>query len=654
MKSEAQLEHPPRAPLVLRIGVVGHRPDPEKRSDPDPAVMRDVCRKLLREIKTEFKSLATTHGGLFCEQPEDSGDEHPGLRLISSLAEGADQWAALEAERLGYQLQAVLPFERAEYENDFTDSALAEHRRLRDRATSVFELDGCRACSGDSYLTAGRVMLNQTDLLIALWDGKEAHGSGGTGQIVSEARLRGIPVFRVDWENPVGWKLLNPSSPLRKPNDDSEEVLHEELSGVLLPPAVPQIDDKPDLRQAYFSDRRRSWTLLGGWWNLFRDLLRLKWFYLLAKPEDENARPSKAVGVLLKTFRLRVIVPKCRVPEFITATESDWDLDWYGNHSKPREHKLPPAVISWLENGYLAHYAWANQLSIYYANHYRSSFAWIYLLGALAVLLALIGKTVGISHDGELIFISAEAVIIVVIILLTSYGRHRRWHERWIDYRTLAERLRLVRFNGLLGGAWQQDNVPSHLATYGNPAATWMHWHSRAVERAAGLPTCVVDQDYLSSSKELLKKALLAGQIKYHNENFERLETVDRRLHLFGSGLFLATLVACVVHFVAVSRHWADATNAWLIFCAAFLPALGAAMAAIRSQAEFHRVVKRSRAMHSELEKLSIAVEALPVEGKALNSQALQREVERSTRLMYNEVLDWRIVFQDRPLVWPA
>ena len=90
------------------------------------------------------------------------------------------------------------------------------------------------------------------------------------------------------------------------------------------------------------------------------------------------------------------------------------------------------------------------------------------------------------------------------------------------------------------------------------------------------------------------------------------------------------------------------------MFCAAFLPALGAAMAAIRSQGEFHRVVQRSRAMYAELEKLIEAVAGVPRQPNELNSQLLQQAVVQTTRLMYNEVLDWRIVFQDRPLVWPA
>src|SRR5262249_33103443 len=242
-------------------------------------------------------------------------------------------------------------------------------------------------------------------------------------------------------------------------------------------------------------------------------------------------------------------------------------------------------------------------------------------LGALAVLLALIGTTAQASHTVGLISIAAEAVLIFIIIWLTWYGRRRRWHANWIDYRTLAERLRLVRFNSLLGGVWHQANVPSHLGTYGNPAMTWMHWHARAVERAAGLPDVVVGADYLAGCRELLLKVLLSGQEKYHKQNAERLGSVDHRLHLLGAGLFLTTLVASVFPLIAGVAQWDDAWHRWLIFCAAFLPALGAAMAAVRSQGEFHRVVERSRAMRAELAQLRQAVANVPTRPDELNSQ---------------------------------
>lgn len=605
---------------------------------PDVKALQEICGILLLHIQDTFAGVADAHRDLFCELPPLQDGKPPGLRLISSLAEGADQWVASKAKALGYELQVVLPFERAEYEKDFTDSSvLTEHRRLRGSATAVFELDGCRARSGESYLAAGRVLLNQTDLLIALWDGKDSQGTGGTGQIVREALQRGIPTLWVNWEAPSSWHLMRPAWRLiQQPVDVRGDLrlLAEQVTELLLPPDANLNGSKlsdSGACEAYFEDQRREWTLLGGWWNFFRDLLR-------GKP--------KPLAI--------------RVPGFVPETKARWHEDWCGRPDREkRQHKLPDTIITWVEANFIPHYAWANQLSVYYANNYRSSFAWIYLLGAMAVFLALIGTTAHASHTVEVILISAEVVVICAIIGLTWYGRRRRWHERWIDYRTLAERLRLVRFNCLLGGLWQHASVPSHLATYGNPAATWMQWHARAVERAAGLPNVAVGAEYLSACRELLLAALIAGQEGYHEGNAERLSSVDHRLHRAGEWLFLATLAACAFHLlVALGGGWfgerADALHRWLVFCAAFLPALGAAMAAIRSQGEFHRVVQRSRAMSEELEQLRQAVANVPTRPSELNSQLLQQAVEQTTRLMYNEVLDWRIVFQDRPLVWPA
>jgi hypothetical protein len=629
--TRAQLKHPPRAPLVLRVGVVGHRHDPKKRPDPNVAALREICRKLLLHIQDTFKGVATIHHDLFAETPLR-------LRLISALAEGADQWVASEAEQLGYELQAVLPFERTEYEKDFTDPGVkAEYCRLRDAATAVFELDGDRKRSAESYLAAGRVLLTQSDLLIALWDRQEAQGVGGTGQIVREALQRGIPTLWVNWNAPSDWQILQPAWRLFEHSSDDQDnlkQLEKKVEELLLPTTIKHNGEKPaerDLRRDYFDDRRRSWTLLGGWWNFLRNLLcgRPQWLTM-------------------------------RVPEFIGTTEKDWKTDWEKRlDGTERQNKLPQFIIEWIEESYRAHYAWANQLSIYYANHYRSSFVWLYLWGAFAVLLALIGKTADVSHTWELIFIATEVVVIFLIIVLTWFGWRRRWHERWIDYRTLAERLRLARFNCLLGSVWQQASVPSHLATYGNPAVAWMHWHAQAIERAAGLPNVAVTAEYLTACKELLLEALITDQKKYHENNATRLKAVDHKLHRFGQGLFLATLAACTAHFFAALYHdWFDETyqvwDRWLMFCAAFLPALGAVMAAIRSQGEFHRVVERSRAMQEALAQLSQAVAKVPVRPNELNSQLLQQAAEQTTRLMYNEVLDWRIVFQDRPLVWPA
>jgi hypothetical protein len=64
---------------------------------------------------------------------------------------------------------------------------------LLEQADHVIELpseDTREAC----YLAAGLYVLDHSDVLIALWDGEPARGTGGTAEIVAEARRRGMPI----------------------------------------------------------------------------------------------------------------------------------------------------------------------------------------------------------------------------------------------------------------------------------------------------------------------------------------------------------------------------------------------------------------------------------------------------------------------------
>ncbi len=49
-------------------------------------------------------------------------------------------------------------------------------------------------------MAAGVWMVDRSDRLVAIWDGKPAAGLGGTGDVVAYALERGIPVVRVDVE----------------------------------------------------------------------------------------------------------------------------------------------------------------------------------------------------------------------------------------------------------------------------------------------------------------------------------------------------------------------------------------------------------------------------------------------------------------------
>jgi hypothetical protein len=115
---------------------------------------------------------------------------------LTSLAKGADQIFARAVLELGGTLEAVLPF--PEYAETFEDSAeSAGFRELIGRCDKVTELEFAGS-KEQSYLAAGQYVADHSELLIAVWDGKPAAGLGGTGDVVSYARLKGKKVYQID------------------------------------------------------------------------------------------------------------------------------------------------------------------------------------------------------------------------------------------------------------------------------------------------------------------------------------------------------------------------------------------------------------------------------------------------------------------------
>lgn len=131
--------------------------------------------------------------------------------IVSSVAEGSDRIVAETGLATGLGLEIVLPFSRDEYANDFeSPESKAHYQQLLGRAAAVLELDGSSSERSRAYEAAGFVMLANIDLLIAIWDGQEAAGAGGTEQVVARAIADGIPVVWIKPANPDAIKLSWP------------------------------------------------------------------------------------------------------------------------------------------------------------------------------------------------------------------------------------------------------------------------------------------------------------------------------------------------------------------------------------------------------------------------------------------------------------
>lgn len=123
------------------------------------------------------------------------------LSAVTSLAAGADQLVATELLRTGGQLHIIVPSRN--YERTFASKAgLASFRSLLEAAHSVTRLDYAEP-SEEAFLAAGKAVVDNCEMLIAVWDGKPARGSGGTADVVRYARDTGKAV-NVVWPDGIG------------------------------------------------------------------------------------------------------------------------------------------------------------------------------------------------------------------------------------------------------------------------------------------------------------------------------------------------------------------------------------------------------------------------------------------------------------------
>jgi hypothetical protein len=113
---------------------------------------------------------------------------------VTSLAVGADQLLAQLILERGGMIHAVLPF--ADMERSFSPEHVPAYRELAKQAT--VEVLDTHGTDEDAYLAAGQRVVELSDIVLAVWNGKPAKGKGGTADVVAYAIRRGVPLIHID------------------------------------------------------------------------------------------------------------------------------------------------------------------------------------------------------------------------------------------------------------------------------------------------------------------------------------------------------------------------------------------------------------------------------------------------------------------------
>ena len=164
-----------RIPFTLRVAVTGHR----VLADPAAVTMAvdEALDLIVRRLPSAVRATCP-------------------LVAVSALADGADRVVArCVLRRPGGRLEVILPMPAAEYVRDFGPAVSGpEFEHLLAEAWSVTTVPA-QPTREDGYRAAGRAIVDRADVTIAIWDGQQASGKGGTGEIVRYVRQQGRPLI---------------------------------------------------------------------------------------------------------------------------------------------------------------------------------------------------------------------------------------------------------------------------------------------------------------------------------------------------------------------------------------------------------------------------------------------------------------------------
>ena len=586
---------PPLMPGArLSIGVTGHRPDRLGAGNVDGVTA--AIDAMLARIETAALPLATA-----------------GLRLVTSLAEGADSIAADAAVARGWALDVVLPFFRDDYVADFgDDGARAAYAAQLAAANAVMELPGGRdEPEGSAYERAGRLVLAQSDILVAVWDGDPARGRGGAAHIIAEAVLEGVPVIHLDPGGAAPRLLWSRLLELDLGQQTVDTVARGDLTA--LPGLVRDLLDPPvDPADAAMLARferpaHRGWTVAIGY-PLLLAVMGVR--RLQVSDVYDRANPDKAAAP---------------VAALCSST---------GAFAAALRTLLPPR------------FAQADRMATYAAQRFRSLYVSNFALAALAVVVSLSGLS--LPPFAKPFLLTAELAIIGSILLQTRSGNRLAWHRLWLDNRALAERLRCLAISAQLGML--------DLRGGGDRLSAWVRWYARSTARQIGLPSATVDPALLACVRDGLLR-LINDQTGYLAGDARRMHRLEHRLHNLGTILFTTTALVCAAilmvkladNLLPELKHYGHLLAVLSATVGAALPAIGAAIYGIRTQGDFAGIAARNHALGHHLSTLATVIADDP-----LDFDTLGRRAKRATDLLTADLESWLQTYDARPLALPG
>lgn len=532
-----------------------------------------------------------------------------------------------QAEHILSMARKVRLFELAEQD----DALTALFLRSLEAPDDVSALQAYTVAGSQRAQMAGQVMIEQSDLLIAVWDGETLGSVGGTRQTMLASLSVATPVLWIDARNPDQCRWLTSAESLLAPPDAFslyDPAALARLVDAILPARRP---DSSGMGPETF--HAENWRRQSN--PLFHAYRRVEALF-----------GGRASGSRLGSLRQRYELPSD------IATGS-------GAALLAQAAQLPgsdPTFTQSIASSLFPRFAWADGLSTFLSDAYRGGMVANFILSALAVIGG-IAYLPFVSSGGKWAFALFEFVLLLGIVVITVRGRRGRWHSRWFETRRVAEYLRHAPALMLLGvarpvGRW------SHSAT-----SNWPETYARDSLRELGLPQIRVTQAYLRAGLQLLLDRHVVGQRHYHHQKAKRLTATHHNLDRLSELMFLSAIIAVAGYLgVTLASHLHmlrpglgyDLSKSFT-FLGVLLPTLGGASASIRFFGDFERFAAISEITATKLASVEVRISTLlDATDAALDYATVADIAHEVDAIVMAEIESWQAVFGSKVMTVPV
>jgi hypothetical protein len=559
---------------------------------------RDLKPDEVPEIQARVRDLFT-----------DLQERYPNrkLRLLSPLAEGADRLVANVAVELGLEFSVVLPMPLSVYQTEFSgQDAITEFDVLCAQAIDIFELPIARNGTVDSisqpgrardlqYAQSGVFLSAHCHILLALWDGKTSGQLGGTAQVVRFHHHDIMPGYTT--RTVAAQQMLI---------DDESDLIYHIVCSRDMPDGAPA-DDLSPLDCWWFTNDRHN-----------------------PRQRDLPAQ-HQTVFAYSADFSLDTIKHKDRIQTECYPLMDDADSDHLPRGLKTINHVF--CISDWLA----IHYQKLT-LRILKVTHLLA-----FLMGFMFILFS--------DLRSEESYMVAFLLFFALSAAAQMLAKRRSWHRKYLDYRTLAEGLRVQFYlsaAGITGDSESKFTHDNFLQTQ-DPELGWI----RNVMRVAGT-RCDSDREVSQEGLEFTLKEWIgdneSGQLGYYRRKAEQWIKRNRNTERL-STLSLATSVAVILLIVFGGSFGETYIDPLFVIMGAMLLAYGVRQGYAQSTAEkelikqyefmlrvFHNAKRRLDGAEDDNERQQI-LRALG--GSCLDEHAEWILMHRDRSIDKNEI--WRL-----------